>query len=318
MKSIWRRPRVRLDSTEELLVSSAGGALLAESARVSGLERALSAELGPWRAERAVHDPGKVLLDVATAIALGGDCLADLAVVRAQPQLFGPVASDPTVSRLIATLAENVDDAVAALRTARAQARARVWSSRRPVAAGPVIVDLDATLVTAHSEKEGAAATFKRTFGFHPLLAFVDHGSGGTGEPLAALLREGNAGANTAADHIRVLDEALDQLPAADRAGVLVRADSGGGTKDFLHHISGLDLQYSIGFGASALVGEALERLPRQAWRAALDTDGQPRDGAQVAELTARLPDMTAHGWPAGMRIIARRERRHTPARSCA
>ena len=202
MKSIWRRPRVRLDSTEELLVSSAGGALLAETARVSGLERALSAELGPWRAERAVHDPGKVLLDVATAIALGGDCLADLAVVRAQPQLFGPVASDPTVSRLIATLAENVDDAVAALRTARAQARARVWSSRRPVAAGPVIVDLDATLVTAHSEKEGAAATFKRTFGFHPLLAFVDHGSGGTGEPLVALLREGNAGANTAADHI--------------------------------------------------------------------------------------------------------------------
>jgi hypothetical protein len=305
---------VRFDTTDEPLMSSAGGALLIETARMSGLDRALSAAMGPWRSVRATHDPGKVLLDTATAIALGGDCLADLAVVRAQPQLFGSVASDPTVSRLIATLADDVDDAVTALRTARAAARARVWAARRPVAAGPVVVDLDATLVTAHSEKEGAAPTFKRTFGHHPLLAFVDHGAGGTGEPLSALLREGNAGANTAADHITVLDEALDQLPAADRAGVLVRADSGGGTKDFLHHVQGRGLQYSVGFGGSTLVEQALERLPRQAWRPALDGDGQARDGAQVAELTRHLPEMTGHGWPAGMRIIARRERPHPGA----
>lgn len=314
MKRNRRRPRVRLDTTDEALVSSAGGALLVETARVSGLERALSTATGPWRPERAVHDPGKVLLDVATAIALGGDCLADLAVVRAQPQLFGHVASDPTVSRLIAALAGDVDAAVAALRTARAAAREQVWAAHRPVTAGPVVVDLDATLVSAHSEKEGAAPTFKRTFGHHPLLAFVDHGPGGTGEPLSALLREGSAGANTAIDHISVLDEALDQLPATDRAGVLVRADSGGGTKDFLHHVQDLGLQYSVGFGASPLVEDALDRLPRQAWRAALDGDGQPRDGAQVADLTRWLADMTAHGWPAGMRIIARRERPHPGA----
>jgi hypothetical protein len=128
------------------------------------------------------------------------------------------------------------------------------------------------------------------------------------------LLRAGNAGANTAADHITVLDEALDQLPAADRAGVLVRADSGGGTKEFLRHVHDLGLQYSVGFGASLLVEDALDRLPRQAWRAALDGDGQPRDGAQVAELTRWLADMTGHGWPAGMRIIARRERPHPGA----
>ena len=314
MKRNRRRPRVRLDTTGEPLVSSAGGALLVQTTRVSGLEQALSVVMGPWRSGRATHDPGKVLLDVATAIALGGDCLADLAVVRAQPDLFGSVASDPTVSRLIATLADDVDAAVTAIRTARAQARARVWASRRPVTAGPVVVDLDATLVSAHSEKEGAAPTFKRTFGFHPLLAFVDHGPGGTGEPLSALLRAGNAGANTAADHITVLDEALDQLPAADRAGVLVRADSGGGTKEFLRHVQDLGLQYSVGFGASLLVEDALDRLPRQAWRAALDGEGQPRDGAQVAELTRWLPDMTGHGWSAGMRIIARRERPHPGA----
>jgi hypothetical protein len=129
---------VWLDTTGEPLVSSAGGALLIETARMSGLDRALSAAMGPWRSVRATHDPGKVLLDTATAIALGGDCLADLAVVRAQPQLFGSVASDPTVSRLIATLADDVDDAVTALRTARAAARARVWAARRPVAAGPI------------------------------------------------------------------------------------------------------------------------------------------------------------------------------------
>ena len=314
MKRNRRRPRVRLDTTDEPLVSSAGGVLLVQTARASGLEQALSAAMGPWRSTRATHNPGKVLLDVATAIALGGDCLADLAVVRAQPDLFGHVASDPTVSRLIATLADDVDAVVTAIRAARAAARQRVWAARRPVGDGSMIVDLDATLVSAHSEKEGAAPTFKRTFGHHPLLAFVDHGAGGTGEPLSALLRAGNAGANTATDHISVLDEALDQLPAADRTAVLVRADSGGGTKEFLRHVHDLGLQYSVGFGASVPVEAALARLPKQAWRAALDGDSQPRDGAQVAELTRWLADMTGHGWPAGMRIIARRERPHPGA----
>ncbi len=298
----------------ESLISSAGASLLLDTARVSGLMTGLSSALGSWRRPRAVHDPGKVLLDLAVAVALGGDCLADIAVARSQPGLFGPVASDPTVSRLVAELAADVDRVVPALRTARAASRARAWALHRPVADGPVIVDLDATLVTAHSEKEGAAPTYKRGFGFHPLLAFVDHGPGGTGEPLAALLREGNAGANTASDHILVLDEALAQLPEADRAGVLVRGDSGAGTKGFLHHIAALGLQYSVGFGGSTLVTDALARLPRQGWRAAVNLDGQPRDGAQVAELTRWLPDMTAHGWPAGMRVIVRRERPHPGA----
>ena len=139
----------------------------------------LSRALAPWRPARAQHDPGKVLLDLAVAVALGGDCLSDRAVVRSQPDLFGHVASDPTVSRLIATLAVDAPTALTAIRTARAEARARVWG-HAPISDpdGWVVIDLDATRVDAHSEKDGAQPTFKRGFGFSPLLAFVDHGRG--------------------------------------------------------------------------------------------------------------------------------------------
>jgi len=284
--------------------------------RWSGLDRAMSRALAPWRLGRAVHDPGKVLLDLAIALALGGDCAADIAVVRAQPSLFGEVASDPTVSRLITTLAGDVEGASAAIRAARAQARQRVWQRRRPVggaAGSQVIIDLDATLVTAHSDKQFATPTFKYGFGFHPLFAFCDHGVEGSGETLTGMLRPGSATANNAADHIAVLDAALAQLPAHERTHVMVRTDTGGGVKAFLHHITDLGLHYSVGFYALPPVAEALARVPRQAWRAAVDGDGMPRDGAQVAELTGYLPD-TLRGWPKGMRIIARRERPHPGA----
>jgi hypothetical protein len=160
---------VVVDTSDESLISSAGGSLLLDTARVTGLDRALSSSLSPWRSLRAVHDPGKVILDLAVALALGGDCLADVAVLRAQPGLFGSVASDPTISRLIAALAAEPDAALAAISSARATARAATWTARRPVTGKLVVVDLDATLVTAHSEKENAAPTFKRGFGFHPL-----------------------------------------------------------------------------------------------------------------------------------------------------
>lgn len=314
MKASRRVAPFMVDTKSESLVSSAGAALLLQTARVSGLGRALSHELGAWRAPRAMHDPGKVVLDLAVAIALGGDCLADLAVVRAQPDLFGAVASDPTVSRLVDALAADVEGSLAAIGSARAQARARVWSTSRPTGdEGPVVIDVDATLVSAHSEKEGATPTFKRGFGFHPMFAFADHGPGGTGEPLAGLLRPGRATANDAADHITVLDAALTQLPEHERSGVLVRADTGAGSRTFLHHVTGLGLQYSVGFYAHQPIADALHALPRGSWRAAVDSDGEPRDGAQVAELTRWLP-VTVRGWPDGMRIIARRERPHPGA----
>lgn len=315
MKRIRRSRSLQVVAGGESLVSSSGASLLVRVAAVTGLGRALEEAMRPWRTARAQHHPGKIMLDLAVAVALGGDCLADLAVVRSQPQLFGSAASDPTVSRLIATLARDVEPALTALRSARARSRARAWSLVSPVVAQrPVIVDLDATLVDAHSEKEGAAPTFKRGFGFAPLLAFVDHGSGGTGECLAGLLRPGKANANNAADHIQVLTEALAQLPAEARCQVLVRGDAGAGTHAFVEHLHALGVQYSVGLAGWPTVLDALDALPRQAWKAALDADGRARDGAQVAELTRYLPAGTGKAWPPGMRVIARRERPHPGA----
>lgn len=306
--------RVQVESGSESLISSAGAAMLLQTARASGLADGLSGVLTPWRPARSVHDPGKTVLDLAVAIGLGGDCLADVAVVRAQPELFGPVASDPTISRLIESLAEDPDRAIDAIRSARAAARARVWGHRWPVSVeGQVVIDVDATLVGAHSEKEGASPNFKRGFGFHPMLAFVDHGTGGTGEPLAGLLRPGKANANDAADQIAVLDAALAQLPEPARSRVLVRGDTGAGVQAFVHHVHDLGLEYSVGVYGRQPVLDALDALPEQAWRRALDADGRPREGAQVAELTGWLPK-TFVGWPPGMRVIARRERPHPGA----
>ncbi|CAM4231973.1 Transposase, IS4 family protein [Mycobacterium senriense] len=234
--------------------------------------------------------------------------------MRAQPALFGAVASDPTISRLIDALGEDPGAAIAAIRQARAAAREVVWQQHCPVAADTeVVIDLDATLIGAHSEKEGATPNFKRGFGFHPMMAFVDHGTGGTGEPLAAMLRAGRANASDAADQIAVLDAALAQLPEQARRRVLVRGDTGSGVKEFLWHIHNLGLSYSVGVYGRQPVLDALAALPRQAWRRALDADGRRREGAQVAELTRWLP-ATFVGSPPGMRVIARRERPHPGA----
>jgi hypothetical protein len=145
------------------------------------------------------------------------------------------------------------------------------------------------------------------------MLAFVDHGEGGSGEPLAGMLRPGKANANDAADQIAVLDAALAQLPDQARSRVLVRGDTGSGVQAFVWHVHQLGLEYSVGIYGRQPVLDALEVLPKQAWKKALDADGRPREGAQVAELTRWLP-ATFKGWPPGIRVIARRERPHPGA----
>ena len=203
-------PKIHLATGSESLISTSGASLLLQTASISGLATGLSQALAPWRKPLAVHDPAKMILDLAVAVAVGGDCLADVSLLRAQPEVFGPVASDPTISRLLDTLAGDVDGALAAIRAARATARAKVWDHQSPLADDTqVIIDLDATLIGSHSEKELASQNYKRGFGFHPMMAFTDHGHGGTGEPAAALLRTGRAGANDAQDQITVLDAAL-------------------------------------------------------------------------------------------------------------
>jgi Transposase DDE domain group 1 len=228
------------DTVGAQVVSQAGGVMLTETIQAVGLDRELSKLLARWRLPFAVHDPAKVVADLAVTLALGGDCLADIALLRAEPAAFGLVASDPTVSRTIDRLAQDAPRALAAIDAARAATRAQAWelagtnAPDHDIDAGrPLIVDVDATLVTAHSEKRGAAATFKKGFGHHPLWAFVDHGPAGTGEPLSVLLRPGNAGSNTAVDHVSVGREALAQLPRhrrGSRAGrkILIRIDGAG------------------------------------------------------------------------------------------
>nr|WSW71326.1 IS1380 family transposase [Streptomyces sp. NBC_00995] len=276
-----------------------GGVLLVETVRKAGLDTAISAALTPWRKARAVHDPGKILLDVALAVALGGDCLADAGMLRAEPAVFGPVASDPTVSRLIDTLAASGEKALRAIRAARAAARGRVWrlaGGEAPDAGGTVTVDLDGVLVIAHSDKEDAAPTWKRTYWHHPLMGFVDHGPGGTGEPVAALLRPGNAGSNTAADHITATQMALAQLPKKYRRGhrTLIRTDSAGSTHDFVAWLAqrGRWLSYSVGMTVTEQVHQHVLKVPASAWTAAVETDGEIRDGAWVAELTGDVQDV--------------------------
>jgi len=322
-KRTWLYPTVQVDAAACGVVSQAGGIALLETARVSGLDRQLGRSLQPWRAPRAVQDPAKMLLDLAVTLALGGDCLADIAVLRSEPGVYGRVASDPTVSRTIDALAADAPRALAAINGARATARAAVWQlagthapDHKVSAERPLVVDIDATLVTSHSEKEDARPTFKRGYGHHPLWAFADHGQDGTGEPLAVLLRPGNAGSNTAADHITVLREALRQLPghqAGHRPGrkVLVRIDGAGATHQVLDWLTAQRLSYSVGFGLPANTEKLLALLLKDVWQVAYDSEENVRDGAWVAELTGLL-DLT--GWPKGMRVIVRKERPHPGA----
>jgi len=238
-------------------------------------------------------------------------------MLRAEPAVFGPVASDPTVSRLINVLASAGPKALATIRTARAHVREHVWKlagQAGPDAGGQMIVDIDGVLVLAHSEKQGAAATWKKTFGHHPLMAFVDHGRGGSGEPVAALLRPGNAGSNTAVDHITTAQLALAQLPKKYRRGrqTLIRTDSGGGTHEFLAWLAqrGRWLSYSVGMTITDAIHQAVLKVPGSAWTAATEPDGEIRDGAWVAELDGDC----LKGWPKGMRLIVRKERPHPGA----
>jgi hypothetical protein len=311
-----RHPKILVSADGTGIISQAGGLLLTRVLQVTGLNDGLEAALEWWRPARAVHSPGKILTDLAVALALGGDCLADVAALRSQPELFGPVACDPVVSRLIARLAGDAPRALKAIRSARAAARARAWElagDAAPGADGLVTVDIDATIVTACSEKEQAMPTWKKTYGHHPLTVFADHGADGAGEPLAVLLRAGNAGSNTASEHIEAARLALAQLPRGLRRRVLIRTDSGGGTHEFLDWLTrpGRHLAYSVGFTITEDLQEAILKVPAGAWTPAYDAEGQARPGAWAAEITGMLE---LSSWPAGMPVIVRKERPHPGA----
>jgi len=290
------------------IAGHAGAALLGELADRLGLTAALGWQAGRTQTSRHRHGAGAVLRDLAVLLADGGDCLSDLAVLRGQPELFGPVASTPTAWRMIEQVACD-PDGLAGLRAGRAHARAAAWrAGAHPE--GLLVVDVDGTLVDAHSDKQGAAGTYKGGFGFYPLVAYLDRGDG-SGEALAGILRPGNAGSNTAADHIELVDLALAQLPRAARTQpLLLRADTGGATHALVDHLRERGVWFSISLPADERVRAAALAVPANAWTPAVDADGQPRAGAEVAELCT----LDLSGWPAGTRAICRREDPHPGA----
>ena len=302
------RPRFDVTCDGEGVVGHAGAALLGELADRLGLTAALGWRADRGRTRRHRHQAAAVLRDLAVMLADGGDALSDLTVLRDQPELFGQVASTATAWRVVEQVAGD-EFGLAGLRAARAHARGRAWTAGAH-ADGLLVIDVDGTLVDAHSPKQGAAGTYKGGFGFYPLVAYLDRGDG-TGEALAGVLRPGNAGSNTAQDHIEVLDLVLAQLPRPARAQpLLVRVDTGGATHGFTDHLRQRGIRFSISLPADERVRQAVLAVPDAAWMPATDADGQPRSGAEVAELHA----LDLAGWPPRTRAICRREDPHPGA----
>ena len=298
------RSRLKVTGDGRGVVGHAGARLLSDLADRLGLTAGLSTAMAPTKQRRRGHDRGRVLADLAVMIADGGTAIADLAVLRDQPSLFGEVASTPTAWRTLEAIDGAALDRIA---TARAAARRRVWAAGADP--GFYVIDLDATLITSHSDKAGASPTYKRGFGFHPLLAFLD----GTGEALAGVLRPGNAGSNTAADHVTVLTMALAQLPVDPSAvEVIARADSAGLTHGFIDACVNARVRFSVGHDLTEPVRTACLAIPTSAWEPAITADGSDyRDDADIAEITTMV---NLDRWPAGTRMIVRREIPHPGA----
>jgi hypothetical protein len=298
------RSRLKVTGDGRGVVGHAGARLLSDLADRVGLTGGLSAAMAPTKQRRRGHDRGRVLADLAVMIAGGGTAIADLAVLRDQPTLFGEVASTPTAWRTLEAIDGAALDRIA---QARAAARRRVWAAGADP--GFYVIDFDGTLITSHSDKTGAAPTYKRGFGFHPLLAFLD----GTGEALAGILRPGNAGSNTAADHVTVLSMALAKLPVYPTAvEVIARADSAGLTHGFIDACIAASVRFSVGHDLTEPVRAACLAIPAAAWQPAITADGSDyRDDADIAEITATV---NLELWPAGTRMIVRREIPHPGA----
>ena len=285
-------------------MSHAGARLLCELADGLGLTDGLSVAMAPTKARRRGHDRGRVLTDLAVAVADGARAISDLQVLADQPELFGTVASVPTAWRALAAVDQA---ALARIAAARAQARAAAWAAG--LDPGFYVIDIDGVLIDADSIKQHAAPTYKHGFGFYPLLAYLD----ATGEALAGLLRPGNAGSGTATDHLTVLDAALAQLPVDPaQAEVIVRTDAGGTSHELAAGCRDRSLRFIGGVPLRARVAEVILALDDSRWQPTISADGTEwREGGEVAEITDQLG---LGAWPAGTRMLVRREQPHPGA----
>jgi hypothetical protein len=299
----------------EGLIGHAGAVLLRKLADQCGL----TALLGPALARAGkspLLDRGVALVSTAIAIALGATSMRDIAVLGHLERVLGAAPSDTTVRRTLELADPRTLDKIARV---RAKVRAHVWSliAARPagfpwleiagkVLAGWLVIDLDATLITAHSDKEGAAPTFKKGYGFHPLAAWLAN----TAESLAMLLRPGNAGSNTFADHAAVLTAALRQIPSRWRSRLLVRVDGAGASHELITCLLSLagrrrTVLFTCGWAITEPDEQAIRLLPASAWKPGIGQDGAVQEDKHVAEITHLLS--RAAGWPAGLRWIVRR-----------
>ena len=299
------------------LVGHAGAVLLRKLADRAGLTAALGSALAR-KGKFPLVDRGVALVSMAVAIALGATSMNDITVLAHHAPVLGREPSDTTVRRTLELADPATLDKVARVRAA---VRAHVWSlvCARPagfpwlaiagkVLAGWLVIDLDGTLITARSDKEGAAPTFKMGYGFHPLGAWLAN----TAESLAMLLRPGNAGSNTFADHLAVLTAAIRQIPARMRSKLLVRVDGAGASHELITHLLSLASRrravlFTCGWAITEADEQAIGLLPASAWQTAVDQDGVVQEDKHVAEITHLLS--RAAGWPGGLRWIVRRTR---------
>ena len=296
--------QVRADSVP--VMSHAGASLVQGTSDAVGLTDGLSAAFASMRKRNAGHDPGYVIRDLAVSVADGGRTVSAIEALRGQGELFGSVASDATAWRVLDRLTSEMCQSAL---TELAAARERVWATGKLRLPRLLVLDGDATLVNSHSDKEGAAGNYKRGFGFHPIVWSLDQ----TSEPLAVLLRPGNAGANCADDLLESLDLALDQLPlrAFDEQlhHLVVRMDSAGSSHKVVDSLIEHQLDFVLGFDLTEPVWRAIDAVDPRDWHAAIDQDGVPREHAQVAEL-----DLDLALWGEGLRVIVRREIAHAGA----
>jgi hypothetical protein len=306
---------LRVTAEADGLIGHAGAVLLRKLADQAGLTAALRSALA--RAGKfPLVDRGITLVSMAVAIALGATSMNDITLLAQHAPVLGAEPSDTTVRRTLELADPATLDKIARV---RARVRAHVWQLICATPAGfPwlavagkllegwLVIDLDATLITARSDKEGAAPTFKKGYGFHPLGAWLAN----TTESLAMLLRPGNAGSNTVADHIAVLTAAVRQIPARFRSRLLVRVDGAGASHELIAHLLSLagrrrTVLFTCGWMITAADEQAIRLLPATAWQAAVDQDGTVQEDRHVAEVTHLMS--RAGGWPAGLRWIVRR-----------
>ncbi|GAB3543909.1 IS1380 family transposase [Arthrobacter tecti] len=323
-------PSLPVATTEQSLVSHAGLNVVTSLIDALGIRDLCEDRLGQFVPSGARHRPGTILGSLAVMLAGGGEHVSDLDILRTSAGVFGNVASNATVSRFFERVVANPDVFGYGFATLTRELRSRAWDAageRNPALKAtvlePLVIDLDATLVSSHSDKEQAVGTYKGGYGFAPFIASVDYGAGnGTGEILAALMRPGNAGANSAQDHITVFTQAIEQLPDDFYDGhgeligdkVLVRTDSAGASRKFLHYLASLGVQFTVSYPVPVTKAHMVAWINDKAhWQPALDQNGKERTDAWVINATEIL-GLT--DYPAGTNLFLRAEPLHPGAQA--